>query len=198
LALGPAYGRCCITARLSLERCCGNFGGYRCVGVRHSNAREVEHPLKLIASKSKPPVVIIPSDGWNRVTEKAIRIGALLLKGIIAVHISTEWDDKRRLRKLWAEKVEEPAKAVNLALPRLKVIDSSYQRVYEPILDFINKTKEENPNRLIAVIIPELVEPHWCEYLLHNLHGKVLRLLLYFKGDDRTIVINSPWYSRDV
>jgi amino acid transporter len=160
--------------------------------------REVELPLKLVASKLKPPVVVIPIDGWNRVTEKAVRIGALLSDNIIAVHISTDRVYKRRLKKLWVEKVEQPAKAVNLAVPRLEVIDSPYRKIYQPILEFINKIKKENPDRLVAVVIPELEEPHWYEYLLHNLHGKVLRSLLYFNGDDRTIVINSPWYLRDV
>jgi amino acid transporter len=160
--------------------------------------REVEQPLKLVASELTPPVVVIPIDGWNRVTEKAVRIGALLSDDIIAVHISTDRVYKRRLKKLWVEKVEQPAKAVNLAVPRLEVIDSPYRRIYQPILEFINKIKEEKPDRLVAVVIPELIEPHWYEYLLHNLHGKVLRSLLYFKGDDRTIVINSPWYLHDV
>jgi amino acid transporter len=160
--------------------------------------REVEQPLTLEASKLKPPVVVISIDGWNRVTEKAVRIGALLSDDIIAVHISTDRVYKRRLKKLWVEKVEQPAKAVNLAVPRLEVIDSPFRRIYQPILGFINKLKEEKPDRLVAVVIPELEEPHWYEYLLHNLHGKILKSLLYFKGDDRTIVINSPRYLRDV
>jgi hypothetical protein len=50
---------------------------------------------------------------------------------------------------------------------------------------------------LIAVIIPELVEPHWYEYLLHNHHGAVLRSRLFRERDQRTIVITTPWYLRD-
>jgi hypothetical protein len=112
--------------------------------------REVEEPLKLVPSKLKPPVVIVPIDGWDRVTEKAVRIGALLSKDIIALHICTERDDKRRLRKLWAERVDLPAKTVNLAVPRLEIIDSPYRRIYQPILDFISRTKQVNPDRLVA------------------------------------------------
>lgn len=160
--------------------------------------REVEDPLRLVRRKLKPPVVIVPIDGLDRVAAKAVRIGALLSNDIIALHICTERDDKRRLRKLWEERVATPAKAVNLAVPRLEMIDSPYRRIYQPILDFISRTKKDHPDRLVAVIIPELVEPHWYEYLLHNLHGQVLKSLLYFKGDDRTIVVNSPWYLKDM
>ena len=160
--------------------------------------REVEEPLWLEQANLKPPVVIVPISGLDRVTAKAVRIGALLSNDIIALHICTERDDKRRLRKLWDERVADPAKEVNLAVPRLEMIDSPYRRIYRPILDFVSRTKKEHPDRLVAVIIPELVEPHWYEYLLHNLHGQVLKSLLYFKGDDRTIVVNSPWYLKDM
>ena len=159
--------------------------------------RQVDQPLELETSKLEPPVVIIPIDGWNRVAEKAVRFGLLLSDDITAVHISTEGDDKQRLKELWAEKVEKPAKAADSPVPRLEIIDSPYRRIYQPILSFVNKTKREKPHRLVAVIIPELVEPHWYEYLLHNLHGARLKTLLYLKGDRRIVVINAPWYLRD-
>lgn len=165
---------------------------YRVIG------RQVDYPLKLAAGKSARPLVIIPIEGWNRVSEKAVRLGTLFSDDIVALHISTEKDDKQLLQKLWAEKVEEPARAAGLVPPRLEIIDSPYRRIYQPVLDFINEAKQAKPDRLVAIIVPELVEPHWYEYLLHNLHGKVLRSLIYLKGDDRTAVINSPWYLKDI
>jgi amino acid transporter len=159
--------------------------------------REVGEKMELQASRLQPPVVIIPLDAWNRVSEKALQFALLLSDDITAVHIATERDDKQRLRELWREKVEKPAEALNGVVPRLKIIDSPYRRLYEPILDFVNTVKRERSGRLVAVIIPELVEPHWYEYLLHNLHGAILKTLLYVKGDERTIVINTPWYLRD-
>src|SRR5271157_540943 len=158
-------------------------------------AREVGAGLQLRASKLQPPVVIIPIDGWNRVSEKAVRFGLLLLSDdITALHISTENDDTQGLRELWAEKVEKPAKAANSAIPRLEIISSPHRRIYQPILDFVDKTKKEKPDRIIAVIIPELVEPHWYEHLLHNVHAAALRALLFLERDQRTVVISIPWY----
>jgi amino acid transporter len=159
--------------------------------------REVEQPVKLQASKLQPAVVIIPINGWNRVAERALRFGLLLSDDITAVHVSSEKGDNQRLRELWTEKVEKPAKAAKSSVPRLEIIYSPYRQIYQPILDFVNKTKKEKPDRLIAVIIPELVEPHWYEYLLHNQHGVGLKALLYLEGDQRTVVINTPWYLRE-
>jgi amino acid transporter len=159
--------------------------------------RVVERPVKLQAAKLQPPVVIIPINGWNRVAERALRFGLLLSDDITAVHVSTEEGDDQRLRELWAEKVEKPVKAAKASVPRLEIIYSPYRQIYQPILDFVNKTKKAKPNRLIAVIIPELVEPHWYAYVLHNQHGAGLKALLYLEGDQRTVVINTPWYLRE-
>jgi amino acid transporter len=160
-------------------------------------AHEIDQALELQASKLRPPVVIIPIDTWNRVAEKAVRFGLLLSDDVTAVHVSTDKENKKRLRKLWEEKVEAPAKAAHSAVPCLEIIDSPYRRLYQPILDFVRKLRKEKPDRLIAVIIPELVEPHWYEYLLHSLHSARLRALLYQERDQRTIVINTPWYLHD-
>src|SRR5207249_9769826 len=159
--------------------------------------REVDQPVKLQTGKLRPPVVIIPIDTWNRVTERALRFGLEMSDDITALHVSSEENDNKGLREKWAEKVENPARAAKSAVPRLEIIHSPYRQIYEPILKFVRKREKENPDRLIAVVIPELVEPHWYEYLLHNIHGAGLRALLFLQGDRRTIVITTPWYLRE-
>ena len=166
-------------------------------GHYQSIAREVDQPVKLQTGKLRPPVVIIPIDTWNRVTERALRFGLEMSDDITALHVSSEENDNEGLREKWAEKVEKPARAAKSAVPRLEIIHSPYRQIYEPILKFVRKREKENPDRLIAVVIPELVEPHWYEYLLHNIHGAGLRALLFLQGDRRTIVITTPWYLRE-
>jgi hypothetical protein len=141
--------------------------------------------------------VIIPIDGWSRIAERALRFGLEISDDITAVHVSTEKDGNQRLRELWKEKVEKPARAAKSSVPRLEIVDSPYRQIYQPILDFVKKVRKEHPDRLVAVIIPELVEPHWYEYLLHDQHGAGLKALLYLQGDQRIVVINVPWYLND-
>jgi len=157
-------------------------------------AREVEQPCQLDLDDLQPPIVIIPIDCWNRVVERAVRFSLQISDEITAVHVRTEKGDDQQLRELWAENVEKPAKAAKSAVPRLEIIYSPYRQLYQPILDFVNKAKKKNPNRTLAVVIPELVEPHWYEYLLHIQHGAGLKALLYLKGEQGIIVINTPWY----
>jgi hypothetical protein len=66
--------------------------------------------------------------------------------------------------------------------------------VFRPILDFVNETAQKNPDRHVAVLIPELVERHWFHYFLHNQRAVVLKTLLFVKGNQRLSVINVPWY----
>ena len=105
---------------------------------------------------------------------------------------------RRGCKELWADKVEKPAKAANSSIPRLEIISSPYRKIHQPILDFVNKAKKEKPDRLIAVIIPQLVEPHWYQYLLHDWDASWLRTLLFLERDQRTVVISTPWYSREI
>jgi amino acid transporter len=157
-------------------------------------ARVVEQPLELQAAKLQPPVVLIPFSGWNRVSERAVRFGLLLSDDVTAIHVSAGEKDDPNLREIWAEKVEKPAKAANFAVPRLEIIPSPYRSIEVPIINFIKEIRRKEPERLVAVIIPELVEPHWYEYVLHNLHAARLRASIFMERDRRTVVINVPWY----
>ena len=44
------------------------------------------------------------------------------------------------------------------------------------------------------MIIPELVEYRWYHYLLHNQRAQALKAVLLFRGGQRVVVINVPWY----
>ncbi len=159
--------------------------------------REVEQPIALKTWKVQQPLVIMMIDGWNRVAERALEFGLRISDDVTAVHVTREDEDTAHLRALWKEKAEQPARAANSAVPRLEIIKSPYRKAYQPLLDLVEKTKREKPGRIIAVIIPELAEPHWYGYLLDNWYGAGLRARLLLGHDDRTIVITVPWYLRE-
>lgn len=157
----------------------------------------MDQPLKLQVAKLQTPIVIIPIYGWNRVAEMAVRFGLLLSDTVLAIHVSTDKEESHELRKLWAQKVVKPAKAANFAIPQLEITFSPYRRIYQPILDQVKKTRNMNPDRLIVVILPQIVEPHWYEYVLHNMHAAFLRSAIFRLEDRNTVVIDAPWYLRE-
>jgi hypothetical protein len=66
--------------------------------------------------------------------------------------------------------------------------------VVTPIYEYVLELERNNPDRYVAVLVPELVERRWLYYLLHRQRSTALKLILYRKGDRRIIVINIPWY----
>ena len=161
------------------------------VGVRN----EIAHPGALDVSDLWPPVVVLPVKDWNTITERALRFALRLSPEVIGVHIGTDPGEVFRLQGRWEEFVTRPALAAGLTPPRLVIVSSPYRRLFHPLLDYIATLKTEIPDtRQIAVVIPELVETHWYEYLLHNQRATGLKAALLLRGDNRVVVINVPWY----
>ncbi len=158
--------------------------------------QEIACPRPLELSGIKPPTVIVPVIGWNTVTEKALRFALHLSQEIVAVHISTGETDEQELRRQWAEYVEPAFAEAGFENPHLYIVHSPYRQLVAPLVRFVLQFQRDHPQEQIAVLIPELVEPHWYQYLLHNQAAAVLKAALYLHGNRRLVVINVPWYLR--
>jgi hypothetical protein len=66
--------------------------------------------------------------------------------------------------------------------------------VVVPIVQFVLELSKENPTRQIVVVIPELVEERWFEYLMHNQRGRLLEWMLLARGNERIFTVASPYY----
>lgn len=168
------------------------FAGVRrhYVGV----AREIacDTPLDLAALQA--PVVVVPIRGWNQLTRKSLRFASKVSSDVYAVHVAVQEETGRTLEQVWPELVDAPARAAGHVPPKLITISSPYRRLMHPLLDQIHDIERNNPDRQIAVIIPELVEHRWYHYVLHNQTAEALAALLLVRGDRRIVVINVPWY----
>jgi len=174
-----------------------------------ARATHCPHPLDL--SHNEPPVVVVPFGRWDVQTERALRFALRLSPDVIGVHVSVTADalpgtkddqsdaqkltaEEHDVTALWKREVETPAKAAGLRVPRLEVIPSPYRRVSKPMLEFINRVQIECGDRMVAVVIPELVETRWWELLLHNHLATTLKASLLVSGNHRIVVIDVPWY----
>ncbi|MGE5755617.1 MAG: APC family permease [Planctomycetaceae bacterium] len=165
-------------------------------------ARKLRTRGPLDLGHNEPPVVIIPTEGWNKLTDKALRFALRLSPDVISVHLTDvegdETDDcVRTLREQWAEDVEQPAREAGLPPPRLEVIHSPYRKFFEPLLQFIDGVRQEHPDRLVAILIPELVKQHWWDFLLHNIRAEWFHSVLLQHGDRHVVVVSVPWYLED-
>jgi hypothetical protein len=149
--------------------------------------------------RGKPPIVLVTIREWNRLTRKALAFARELSTDVTAVHLAAlegpdVKGDERRLRDQWAEAVEKPARSHHAKPPRLEFLTAPYRRIHAPFLKLIEELEQKNPDRTIAVMIPELVKRHWWEYLLSARRAARLRSAVLEYGGPRVVVIGVPWY----
>jgi amino acid transporter len=147
----------------------------------------------------QPPVVLVVSESWNRLTDRALHFAMRLSPDVAAVHLTAlagpeVHENRQELRRQWAQDVEKPVQEAGLRPPQLVLLKAPYRRIQAPLLQLIEATRQDHPNRLIAVLIPEVVKEHWWQHLLHTHRARRLRSALLQYGGSRVIVINILWY----
>jgi amino acid transporter len=144
------------------------------------------------------PIVVLPLLRWSREGEKALRFAYTLSRDVWVLHIQGEGLPNQRaadaLVNSWEEYVEKPALKAGYTPPELVMLRSPYRFVITPIFQYILEIERKHPDRHVAVLVPELVEPRWYYQILHNQRANALKLVLYLKSNRRIVVINVPWY----
>ena len=156
-------------------------------------SREVCSSSPLTLEPIAPPIVVIPIQEWDKVTQRALQFALTLSADIRAIHVASE-EEASALQAQWPRLVEQPVKQVGGNPPKLITLPSPFRLVLKPILDYIHEIEADHPHRQIAVIVPELVEEHWYHYPLHNQRAELLKALILLQGRKNIVLINVPWY----
>jgi hypothetical protein len=161
-------------------------------------AAETRDAAPLRIEDLRPPIVIVTSKGWDRLTEKALHLALSISPDIVALHLTQlsgpEADDAdRSLRESWRERVERPAVSAGQIAPRLVIMPAEYRDVHEPILELVRELEARSEGRRIAVLIPEVVKQKWYQYVLHANHARYLRAQLLRYGPPELTVVSIPW-----
>jgi amino acid transporter len=156
-----------------------------------------DRPLDL--RHREPPIVLVVTEGWNRLTDRALQFALRLSPDVVAVHLTAlggpDVQERRHLlRRQWSHDVEKPARQAGHKPPQLVLLEAHYRRIQGPLLKFVAATEKGNRSRLIAVLVPQLVKEHWWQYLLHGYRARRLCAALLRYGGSRVVVINIPWY----
>ncbi len=162
---------------------------------RHYDEVDVESVLDRPFARAETghPIMILPVDKWNRITEKALSFALSMSDDIRCVHVQVA-DEPDTICQTWDEYVTTPLRAEGKPVPQLKIIKSPYRMILQPILDYIHEVEAETEHTKICVLVPEMMVKHWWEGLMHNHRASLLKVLLLVKGNPRTFVINIPWY----
>ncbi len=154
---------------------------------------------RLVLADASPPLVVIPVERWDRISQNAIGYALRLSPDVLALHC-TDLEgpdaeaDESRIRAEWAQYVVRPTEAAGLAAPRLLIEPSPYRSVVGPLLRTIGSLAAQHPGRPVAVVLPILVEAHWWEVLLHTHRERRLRSTLLAHSATDIAVIGVPWH----
>jgi hypothetical protein len=162
-----------------------------------SVAAQVADDQPLVLAEAKPPIVVVPVQSWNRLTSRGLRFALELSRDVRALHILTQDSTICELTPIWEELVGGPAREAGLPVPQLVLRKSTYRQFFAPLVEYVERIRDENVDRDIVVIVPDLVVRRWYHAFLHNNRGAVLRGLLRLRGGSRVVVVNTPFYLQD-
>lgn len=160
--------------------------------------RRIRDPLPLKLEDTRPPIVIVATESWNKLTDKALRFALSLSPDVYAVHLvqltgpEAEEHD-RNLREQWQRDVEHPAEQAGLHAPKLVILQAEYRNMHEPMLALVRKLGKDSKGRRLAVLLPEIARQHWYQHLLHTLRPSRLRTQLLKAGEPSLVIIDVPW-----
>lgn len=145
------------------------------------------------------PVVLVLFQNWDELTAKALKFAMRLSGDITAIRLTAlegpDGDENEaQLRTEWRTNVEVPAVQAGFKTPRLLLIKSQYRRFMEPLVELVHEIENREPERTIAILIPEMVMLHWWDYFLQSYRTRNLRSVLFKEGSSRTVIIDVPWH----
>jgi amino acid transporter len=145
----------------------------------------------------EPPIIVIPIRRLDRVVRSALRLGVSLSSEVFAVQVVSEGGlDAEDVAQHWQDWVTRPARAARRAAPQLVVLSSAYREFFTPLLRYVCALGRSHPERRIGVIVPELVQRHWYNFLLRP-RAFLLKLWLLLRGGRQVVIIDAPWYAQE-
>jgi amino acid transporter len=129
------------------------------------------------------PIVIVPIPGLHLGVLPALDFASAVSDSVTAVHITDDLEGADRLRRQWEEWDQK--------VP-LVIIESPFRSLLHPLLAYIDARQQNEPQRLVMVVVPEFVPKNWWEWVLHNQSALRLKAALFFHAN--TIVANVPYH----
>jgi amino acid transporter len=134
--------------------------------------------------KNPPPnIVVMPIGSVNRAVVIAMDYVRLRAHDFRVVHVDVDPDETAKVKADWEK--------WGMGLP-LVILPSPYRSFLTPLLDYIEKVREENPGGWVTVALAEVLPARWWENLLHNQHALLIKAAVLFKF--RVIVTDVPYH----
>jgi amino acid transporter len=159
--------------------------------------RETEPAEPIVFADPAPPVVIVPIKRLDRIAYKGLRFALSISPQVHAVQVVAQDFPADDVSRSWDSSVVRPALAARLAPPKLVVLRTSYYQIVDPLLAYVRRIAAADPERFVAVLVPERVQRRWYDILLQSHAATALKLMLRYRGGPQVVVIDAPWHERE-
>ncbi len=151
----------------------------------HYNMAEWQLSLTMYDRPKSPPpnIVVMPIGSVNRPVIIALDYLRQRAPDIRAVHVDVDPEETAKIKEDWEK---WGAKVPLVILP------SPYRSFLDPLLDYIERVRQESPGGWVTVALAEVLPSRWWENLLHNQRALLIKAALLFKF--RIIVTDVPYH----
>jgi hypothetical protein len=162
---------------------------------RHYDTVSRETRLPQLTIENRPaPMLVVPISRWDTAAESALRFACSISDEVQVLHVNCRDEDGETTSTNWQHTLDDAVRRSGVKPPSLVAVQSPFRAITTPILNHVLELEKRCPDRVIGVVVPELVASSWYEYLLHNHRSTLLKAQLLIKGNRRVVVINVPWY----
>jgi len=151
----------------------------------HYKMADWQLSLTMYDRPKKPPpnIVVMPIGSVNRAVVIALDYVRQRAQDFRAVHVDVDPEETAKVKADWEK--------WGMGIP-LVILPSPYRSFLQPLLDYIEKVRQENPGGWVTVVLGEVVPARWWENLLHNQRALLIKAALLFKF--RVIVTDVPYH----
>lgn len=134
------------------------------------------------SSKAITHVMVVPIAAINVVSKQTIAYARSITSNVTAVHVTNDAESVRAMQDEWRN--------LGIEIPLL-IIESPYRTLIGPLVAYIEELREQQPDSVLTVVLPEFVPRHWWEQILHNQTALRIKAALLFKPG--IVVTNVPY-----
>ncbi len=126
--------------------------------------------------------VIVAAPAFTRALVQAVKVARTTSQDVSIVHVAEDSERGEDFRR----RVEAQMPGVDVVL-----IESPYRSLVRPFLRYLEVAREEDPDAVLVVLIPEYEPRHWWERLLYNQNSRRIREALIGRPD--VVVLDVPY-----
>jgi hypothetical protein len=126
--------------------------------------------------------IVIVAQMISRAVVQAIKVAQTMDSDISLVHVTLDQAEGEQFR----ERIERQFPGISVVL-----VESPYRALVRPLIRYLEVLREEDPERVIIVLLPEFLPRHWWDRILYNQNTYRIRAALV--GHKEFVVLDVPY-----